>query len=122
MILVATAMLRASGAFDLLLQGVGPMAALFGMPPEAIPMGMMRSLSGQGARGLAAELMKQHGPDSFVGNVVSVIQGSTETTFYVLAVYLGAARIRFARHALVVCLLADAVGVVASVWACRLLL
>lgn len=122
MILVATAMLRASGAFDLMLDGVRPLAALLGMPPEAIPMGMMRSLSGSGARGLAAELMKMHGPDSFVGNVVSVIQGSTETTFYVLAVYFGAARIRMARHALLVCLLADAVGVIASVWACRLLL
>jgi spore maturation protein SpmA len=122
MVLVATAMLRASGAFDLLLQAVGPLAAALGMPPEAIPMGMMRSLSGSGARGLAAELMKVHGPDSFVGNVVSVIQGSTETTFYVLAVYFGAARIRIARHALLVCLFADAVGVIASVWACRLLL
>jgi spore maturation protein SpmA len=122
MILVATAMLRASGAFDGLLHAVGPLAALLGMPPEAIPMGMMRSLSGSGARGLAAELMKVHGPDSFVGNVVSVIQGSTETTFYVLAVYFGAARIRIARHALLACLFADAVGVIASVWACRLLL
>ena len=122
MILVAAAMVRASGAFDLMLRAVGPLAAMLGAPPEAIPMGLMRSLSGSGARGLAAELMKTHGPDSFVGNVISVIQGSTETTFYVLAVYFGAARIRVARHALLACLLADAVGVVASVWACRLLL
>jgi spore maturation protein B len=66
--------------------------------------------------------MKIHGPDSFVGQVVSVIQGSTETTFYVLAVYFGAVRVRVARHALLACLLADAVGVLASVWACRLIL
>jgi spore maturation protein SpmB len=122
LILVATAMLRASGAFDLLLRGVQPVAAWLHIPAEAIPMGLMRSLSGSGARGLAADLMKTHGPDSFVGNVVSVIQGSTETTFYVLAVYFGAARVRAARHALIACLLADAVGVLASVAACRLLL
>lgn len=122
MILVATGMLRASGALDLLLRGVAPAAALLHLPAEVVPMGLIRTLSGAGARGFAAELMKVHGPDSFLGNVVSVILGSTETTFYVLAVYFGAVRIRFARHALVACLVSDAVGVVASVWACRLLL
>jgi spore maturation protein B len=85
-------------------------------------MGLIRTLSGAGARGFAAELMKTHGPDSFVGQVVSVILGSTETTFYVLAVYFGAVRVRVARHALLACLVSDAVGVVASVWACRLIL
>ena len=121
-ILLATGMLRASGAFDLLLRGVAPVAALLHIPAEAIPMGLMRSLSGSGARGFAVELMKQHGPDSFIGQVVSVIQGSTETTFYVMAVYFGAVRVRVARHALLACLIADAVGVLASVWACRLIL
>ena len=121
-ILVATGMLRASGAFDLLLGAVGPVAAVLHVPPEALPMGLMRTLSGSGSRGLAAELMKMHGPDSFVGQVVSTIQGSTETTFYVLAVYFGAVRVRATRHALAACLLADAAGVLASVWACRLLL
>ena len=122
MILVATGMLRASGALDLLLQTVAPVAAWLHIPPEAVPMGFVRSLSGAGARGFAAELMKVHGPDSFVGNVVSVILGSTETTFYVLAVYFGAVKIRVSRHALLACLASDAVGVVASAWACRLVL
>jgi spore maturation protein SpmA len=121
-ILVATGMLRASGAFDMLLHAIGPLAALLHVPAEALPMGLMRTLSGSGSRGLAAELMKQHGPDSFVGQVVSTIQGSTETTFYVLAVYFGAVRVRATRHALAACLIADAAGVFASVWACRLLL
>jgi spore maturation protein SpmB len=118
--LVATGMLRASGAFDFMLGAIGPAAARLGIPPEAIPMGLMRTLSGSGARGLAVELMRVHGPDSFVGQVVSTIQGSTETTFYVIAVYLGAARVRVTRHALLACLLADAVGVFAAAWACRL--
>ena len=82
----------------------------------------MRSLSGSGGRGFAIEVMKLHGPDSFLGNVASVIQGSTETTFYVIAVYFGAVRVKAMRHTLAACLLSDAVGVVASVWACRLLL
>lgn len=119
MILVATGMLRASGGFELLLRAAAPLAAVVHIPPEAVPMGLLRSLSGSGARGLAAELMKMHGPDSFVGNVVSVIQGSTETTFYVIAVYFGAVRVRAGRHTLAACLLSDAVGVLASVWACR---
>jgi spore maturation protein SpmA len=120
--LVATGMLRASGAFDLLMAGMAPLAALLHIPPEAVPMGLLRSLSGSGGRGFAVELMRLHGPDSFLGNLASVIQGSTETTFYVIAVYFGAVRVRAGRHTLAACLVADAVGVLASVWACRLLL
>jgi spore maturation protein SpmA len=120
--LVATGMLRASGAFDLLLSGVGPLASLLHIPPEAIPLGLLRSLSGSGGRGLAVEVMRMHGPDSFLGNLASVIQGSTETTFYVIAVYFGAVRVKAMRHTLAACLLSDVVGVLASVWACRLLL
>jgi spore maturation protein SpmA len=121
-ILVAVGMLRASGGFDLLMDWVRPLASALHVPPEAVPMGLLRSLSGSGSRGLAADIMQQHGPDSFVGNVVSVILGSTDTTFYVIAVYFGAVRIRSGRHTLPACLIADAAGVLASVWACRLLL
>jgi spore maturation protein SpmA len=120
--LVAIGMLRASGALDLLLSAGAPLAAVLHIPPEALPLGFLRSLSASGSRGFAVELMKTHGPDSFLGNVASVIQGSTETTFYVIAVYFGAVRVRAGRHTLAACLLSDAVGVLASVWACRLLL
>jgi spore maturation protein SpmA len=121
-IFVAVGMLRASGGFDLLMQWIAPVASALHIPPEAVPMGLLRSLSGSGSRGLAADIMQQHGPDSFVGNVVSVILGSTDTTFYVLAVYFGAVRIRATRHTLPACLIADVAGVLASVWVCRLLL
>jgi spore maturation protein SpmA len=118
--LVAIGVLRASGVLDFVLDGVrwGVVAAgLDARWVDALPTGLMRPLSGSGARGLMIEAMKQHGPDSFTGRLVSVIQGSTETTFYVLAVYFGSVGIRRARHALGCGLAADAAGLLGAILA-----
>jgi spore maturation protein SpmA len=114
-ILVAIGMLRASGAVEAVLRWVGPWTARVGLPVEALPMAILRPLSGSGALGVMAEAMDEHGPDSFIGYLVSTIQGSTETTFYVLAVYFGAVGVTRGRHTLPACLIADAVGIGAAV-------
>ena len=112
-ILVAVGMLRASGALDLLIRPLGAITAPLGLPAEALLMGMLRALSGSGAFAYLASLLNDPaiGPDSYTGYLVSTIQGSTETTFYVLAVYFGAVGVERMRHAVVVGLAADAAGV-----------
>lgn len=116
-ILVAVGMFRASGLLDVLITAVSPLTSALGFPAEALPMALVRPLSGSGALGVMTETMKTYGPDSFVGFLVSVLNGSTETTFYVLAVYLGSVQVRAARHAVLACLAADTTGVVmATVW------
>ena len=122
-ILVAVGMLRASGALDIAVRAIAPMTSLVGLPGEALPMALLRPLSGSGAYGLLASIIKDPsiGPDSYVGYLVSTIQGSTETTFYVLAVYFGAVQIRRIRHALAVGLTADIAGVAGAVIACSVL-
>ena len=87
---------------------------------DAVPTALMRPLSGSGARGLMIETMTTHGADSFVGRMVSIIQGSTETTFYILAVYFGSVGIRRTRHALACGLAADAAGITAAIGVCYL--
>ncbi|MCK5688985.1 spore maturation protein, partial [Myxococcota bacterium] len=121
-ILVAVGMLRASGGVDALVTVMRPFTDFVGMPAEALPMAILRTLSGSGAYGVSAEIMQTHGPDSFIGMVVSTMQGSTETTFYVMAVYLGAVGVSRVRHTLVACLVADLAGALMAVWACLLLL
>jgi spore maturation protein SpmB len=113
-ILVSIGMFRASGMLDIMLGVVAPVTNLVGFPAEALPMALIRPLSGSGALGVMTETMKVHGPDSFVGFLVSVINGSTETTFYVLAVYLGSVQVRAARHTVAACLAADVVGIGAA--------
>ncbi len=122
-ILVAVAMFRASGAMDLIVGGLGRFTALVGLPAEALPMALLRPLSGSGAYGVMAAVIEDPaiGPDSYVGYLVSTLQGSTETTFYVLAVYFGAVQVRRVRHALAAGLTADLVGVAAAVAACSYL-
>ncbi len=121
-ILVAVGMLRASGAIDLAVTALAPVTALVGMPAETLPMALLRPLSGSGAYAVAAEAMKTYGPDSLIGNIVATMQGSTETTFYVLAVYFGAVGVRNTRYTLIPCLVADVAGLLTSVWVCRWLL
>lgn len=121
-ILVAVGMLRASGAVDMLVQLLDPFTRLIGMPGEALPMALLRPLTGSGAYAVAADIMKAQGPDSLAGQVVSTIMGSTETTFYVLALYLGVVSVRNGRHTVLACLMADIVGTLVAVWSCRLLL
>lgn len=120
-ILVAIGMFRASGALDLLIQGIGPIVQWFGMPPETLPMALMRPLSGSGALGIMSDTMQAHGPDSLIGIMVSTFQGSTETTFYVIALYFGVVQVKHARHTVIACLLADITGIAAAVWICRVM-
>ncbi|GAB4374168.1 MAG: hypothetical protein Kow0062_11840 [Acidobacteriota bacterium] len=121
-ILAAVALFRGSGAMELLARGLSPLTDAVGFPAEALPMALVRPLSGSGAMGLMVETMKTHGPDSFIGYLVSTLMGSTETTFYVLAVYGGAVGLRRARHAVPACLAGDLAGVIGATLACHLLL
>ena len=116
--LVAIGVFRASGALDFILDGVrGAVGALGGDSRwvDGLPTALMKPLSGSGARGMMIETMTAHGADSFAGRLASVIQGSTETTFYVLAVYFGSVGIRRTRHAVVCGLAADLAGVIAAI-------
>jgi spore maturation protein SpmA len=119
--LVAIGIFRAGGAMDWLIYVLRPVTDFIGMPAEALPMALMRPLSGSGSLGIMAETMAVHGPDSYIGILVSTFFGSTETTFYVLAVYFGAVNIRNTRHALPVGLLADVVGILAATFIVGLL-
>jgi spore maturation protein SpmB len=121
-ILVAVGMLRASGALGLLVGALAPVTEPFGLPAEALPMALMRPLSGSGAYGILASIINDPtiGPDSYTGVLVSTLQGSTETTFYVMAVYFGAVQVRRIRHAMAAALTADAAGVVFAIVACWL--
>lgn len=122
-ILVAVGMFRASGALGMLVGWIGPFTGKLGMPAEALPMALLRPLSGSGAYGVVASLINDPsiGPDSYTGYLVSTLQGSTETTFYVLAVYFGAVQVKKIRHAMAAALTADFFGVVGAVAACLFL-
>lgn len=119
-ILVAIGIFRASGALEAMASVLSPVLSLVGFPPEALPVALIRPLSGSGANGIMAELLVTHGADSFIGRLASTMIGSTETTFYVLAVYLGSIGIRRSRHTLAACLLADGAGMIAAFVACKL--
>lgn len=117
-ILVAIAVFRSSGTMDFLVDGIAYLIASVGLDTsfvEALPVAFMKPLSGSGARGLMVELMNTNGADDFAARVACVIQGSTETTFYVLAVYFGSVAIKNTRHALPCALIAELVGVVAAI-------
>lgn len=121
-ILVGVGMFRASGAMGALTDAVAPLLkAAGGFPPEALPMALIRPLSGNGALGVMTEVMKTHGPDSFLGYLVSTINGGTETTFYVLALYFGSVQVKALRHTLFACLAADFAGPIGAFLACRAL-
>jgi len=117
--LVAIGVFRASGSFQFLMDGVAGFFALFGIDTQfvdALPVAFMKPLSGSGARGLMVEAMNQFGPDSFAGRLACIMQGSTETTFYTVAVYYGAVNIRNTRYTVTGGLLADLAGVIASIF------
>ncbi len=120
-IIVMVGMFRASGGLELLIQLVSPITLMIGMPAEVLPVALLRPLSGSGALGVAAETIQANGPDTFIGYFASTVYGSTETTFYVLAVYFGAVGIRNTRHALPACLLADTAGILAATFIVNLL-
>ncbi|HQB28709.1 MAG TPA: nucleoside recognition domain-containing protein [Paludibacter sp.] len=117
-ILLAIGVFRASGAMDFIVDGIGKFVAMLGLDTEfvhALPTALMKPLSGSGARGMMIDAMTQHGADSFVGRLVSIVQGSTETTFYVLAVYYGSVGIKKTRYTLGCSLLADLAGITAAI-------
>jgi spore maturation protein SpmA len=122
-ILVAVGMLRASGAMDQMVNFLGAWTEKVGMPADALPMAILRPLSGSGAYGVMASIINDPGigPDSYTGYLVSTLQGSTETTFYVLAVYFGAVQVKRIRHALAAALTADVAGIMAAMAVCSFL-
>lgn len=120
-ILVAVGVFRASGAMDMLIDGVAWCVGKCGLDTDfvgALPTALMKPLSGSGARGLMLEAMTNYGADSFVGRLACVFQGSTDTTFYILAVYFGSVSIKYTRHAVACGLLADLAGVIAAIAVC----
>lgn len=119
--MVAIGMLRASGFFGLMDQLLAPLMTLIGMPPEVLPLALIRPFSGSASTGVMAELIHQYGGDSLISKTAATMMGSTETTFYVIAVYFGAVGIRKTRHAIPAGLLADLAGILASIFICRLL-
>ena len=116
--LVSIRVFRVAGGMDLLLKAIAPCTRLLGIPPEVVPMFLIRPLSGSGSLGMLGEILKTHGPDSLIGVIASTIQGSTETTFYVITVYFGAVNVNRVRHSLPIGLWADLVGFIAAVYAC----
>lgn len=117
-ILAAIGVFRAAGCMDALLAAIGAGVAALGWNTDflpALPVGLMKVLSGAGARGLMIDVLQAHGVDSFVGRLAAIVQGSTETTFYVLAVYFGSVGVKHTRHALACALVADAVGLLAAI-------
>ena len=119
-LLTAVHMLRASGAMDLLENILRPVLIRLGIPPETAALLLIRPVSGSGALAIGSELMAAHGPDSYIGRVAAVMLGSTETTFYTIAVYFGSAGIRRTRYAIPAALAADLAGFIAAAFTVRL--
>ena len=119
-LLTAVYMLRASGALDLAAQALTPLLDRIGLPGELLPLMLVRPISGSAALGVGAELIAAHGPDSYLGRTAAVMLGSTETTFYTIAVYFGAMKITKTRYAVPAALCADLTGFLAAAWAVRL--
>lgn len=119
-LLTAVYMFRASGALDLLTELLAPVLEKLGIPPETAALLLIRPVSGSGALAVGSELMAAHGPDSYIGRCAAVMLGCTETTFYTIAVYFGAAGIRRTRYTIPAALTADLAGFMAAAWSVRL--
>lgn len=120
-LMVAISALRASGAFDILAKLLAPALNLIHMPPEVLPLALLRPVSGSGSMAVVSDIFKNYGCDSFIGRCASVMMGSTETTFYTLAVYFGAVGIKNSRYTAKAALTADFCGMVLSCLVTRLL-
>jgi spore maturation protein B len=119
-ILVAIGMFRASGAIDLISHALSPFLNFIGMPADILPLAIIRPLSGSGALGIMTEIAGKYGGDSYIARLAAVMTGSSETTFYVLAVYFGAVGIKKIRHALIAGLIADLAGITSALIICKL--
>ncbi|MBM93636.1 MAG: spore maturation protein [Legionellales bacterium] len=119
---VAIGMLRASGAFELLAQGLGPVLNAMGVPPDLLPLMLARPFSGAASNAVLVDIIRAQGGDSMIAHMAATMIGSTETTLYVVAVYFGAVGIRRTRHAIACGLIADAVGMFVSIFICRFLI
>ena len=117
-ILVAIGMFRGSGAMDLLTAALQPVMAATGFPAELMPLAILRTLTGSGSLAFATDLISTHGPDSLLARMAATLYGSSETTFYVIAVYFGAVSVRKTRHAVPAALIADVVAAIATVAVC----
>lgn len=120
--LVAIGMLRASGAFDLLNQALSPFLTKLGIPPEIIPIAILRPFSASAANGAVADLLHTQGGDSFISHLAVIVASTTDTTFYLIALYFGAASIRKNRHAIPASIFVDIVGILSAVWITQWLL
>ena len=120
-ILFAIGMFRASGALDFLIEGLRPALALIGMPAELVPMAIVRPLTGSGSAAIVLDMINEFGEDSIYVKMAATMFGSTETTFYIIAVYFGAVNIKKTRHAVPAGLIADFSALFASIWVVRLL-
>lgn len=120
-IIVGISMLRASGAIEMLATFLAPILTKFNIPADTLPLMIVRSLSGSGALGIFSDIANNLGPDSYATKLSAIMLGSSETTFYVLAVYFGAVGISKIRYALIVGLLADLVGIIAAISVCNLM-
>ena len=119
--LVAIGVFRNSGAMELLFRFIAPPTNLLGIPAELLPLAFMRPLSGSASIGMLAELLKIHGPDSYLGRTASTMMGSTETTLYTASIYLGSVGIRDTRYILIAGLLSDLIGFLSSIVICTLI-
>jgi spore maturation protein B len=117
-ILVAIGMFRGSGAMDLLMAGLRPLITPTGFPPELVPLAILRSLTGSGSLAFTTDLINTHGPDTVIARIAATMYGSSETTFYVLAVYFGAVGVRRTRHAVPAALIGDVAAAIAAVAIC----
>lgn len=117
-LLVAIGMFRASGAMDLLTNALKPVMAATGFPAELVPLAILRTLTGSGSLAFTTDLIKTHGPDSLIGRMAAVMYGSSETTFYVIAVYFGAVSVKRTRHAVPAALIGDIIAAIATVAVC----
>lgn len=120
-IIVAISMLRASGIIEFTGQALAPLLSYFNIPADIIPVAIVRSLSGSAALGIFSDIAHSLGPDNYATTLAAVMVGSSETTFYILAVYFGAVGIKKIRYALAVGLLADLIGILAAVTVCNLM-
>ena len=119
-LMTAAGVFRASGALDTVIFVLTPVASFLGIPAEAMPLALMRPVSGSASLALVADVLKAYGPESYVGRVVSTMMGSTETIFYTLTVYYGSVGIKNIRYTLAAALFADGASVLASAWICAI--